>query len=340
MKKLVLLLWVVVFPYKAFTQTAVDQLLQAGVENAQRFSQDYFKPSGEAVINAMSNGWYTSAKVKKLFHFEIGLVGNGSFVREEKKSFSLNEGEYEGLTFRDPNPTGDDLEPREVASIFGANNPEVVMVVNEGQLGQAEITLPNGLGENGIGFVPTTFLQGSIGLPKSTELKVRFLPKFEVSENTEIQLYGVGVQHEFSDWYFPMKRWPVKISGILAYTNLKGSYDFTEDSSIPGSNQIIQLKSSSWLLSGIVSTKLPVLNFYGGLGLYSGSSNTSLLGTYDVQSGPVSGVTLTDPVSVDHKETGVKVTLGSRVKLGFFRFNLDYTLQNYQTLSLGMNFGW
>lgn len=333
MKKPILLLAMLV-TYLVSSQTSIDQILEAGIENAQRFSQDYFQPAGEGVVNGISSGWYTTASAKKLFHFEIGFVGNGSFVRDDKKSFFLNENDYTDLTFRDGSFR------QEVATVFGDNPADIVMVVAEGTAGEFEITLPNGIGETGINFMPTAFLQGSIGLPKSTELKLRFLPKFGVGDDTEIQLYGVGLQHEFTDWVFRMKRWPVKISAIIGYTNLKGSYDFTADSVIDGDNQKVELKANSWLVSGIVSTKLPVVNFYAGLGYFKGSTTTDLLGTYRIENGPLTSTTVVDPVSVDHDESGVKATIGSRLKLGFFRFNVDYTLQNYNNLSVGLNFGW
>ncbi|MDY8138579.1 DUF6588 family protein [Aquimarina sp. 2201CG5-10] len=333
MKKLTLL-FVLLTGHVTISQVNIDQILEIGIDNAQRFSQDYFQPAGEGVVNGMSSGWYNSAAAKKLFHFEIGIVGNASFVREEKQSFRLNENDYTDITFRN----GPSVQS--VANAFGENESDVVLVFAEGTAGEVEITLPDGLGGTGVNFMPTGYLQFGVGLSKGTELKGRFLPKIEAGDNTEIQLYGVGVQHELTSWIFGWKRWPVKISGIIGYTNIKGSYDFTEDSAIDGEGQKVELKANSWLVSGIVSTKLPVLNFYAGLGFYTGSSTTDLLGTYRIENGPLVSQTVTDPLSVEHDESGVKATIGAKLSLTFFRVNLDYTLQNYNNVSLGLNFGW
>ncbi len=328
MKKNILLL-AFFLGHVTFSQTDIDQILEIGIENAQRFSEDYFAPAGESLVNNMSNGWYNNAKTKRLWHFEVGFVGNLSFVREDKQSFIMNAVEYTNLTF-----VGGGAR-REVANALGVNNENVSVVV-----GGSEVVLPDGIGSSEINSLPGGFLQGSMGLIKSTEIKVRFLPRIKAVEDAEIQLYGVAFQHELTDWIFPLKRWPVRLSGLLGYTNVKGFYDINANSGVVGSDQEVKLNTNSWLITSIVSTKFPKLNFYGGLGYYFGSSDADLLGTYQIQSGPSASLTVTDPISVKNKTNGVKATMGARVNFGVFNANLDYTLQNYSNLSLALRFGW
>ncbi|MCK8523901.1 hypothetical protein M0D21_20155 [Aquimarina sp. D1M17] len=332
MKKITFLV-ICFFGYVCPAQTDIDQILEIGIENAQRFSEDYFAPAGEALINNMSNGWYSTAKTKKLWHFEVGFVGNVAFVREDKQSFLFRTPEYENITL--PNGTA----TQSVATALGTNQGDVTVIINEGQASELEVILPDGIGTAEINSVPGGFLQGSMGLIKSTEIKLRFLPRIKAVEDAEIQLYGVAFQHEFTDWAYGVKRWPVRISALLGYTNVKGFYDLNGASAVPGTDQEVELNSNSWLLTSIFSTKLPILNFYGGLGYYFGSNNADLLGTYQIQNGPFAS-TVTDPISVKTKTRGVKATIGARVKFGVFNANLDYTLQNFSNLSLGLRFGW
>ncbi len=333
MKKYTLLIALFI-GYFTFSQTDIDQILEIGIENAQKFSEDYFAPAGEALVNNMSNGWYTTAKVKKLWHFEVGLVGNLSFVREDKQSFILRTQEYSNLSFSDGSTS------QFVANALGTNQQNVSVIVNSGQGSGLEVVLPDGIGDSEINALPGGFIQGSMGLIKSTEIKLRFLPRIKAVGNAEIQLYGVAFQHEFTDWVYPLKRWPVKLSGLLGYTNVKGFYDINTNSGVPGEDQELELSSNSWLLTSIVSTKFPVLNFYGGLGYYFGSTDADLLGVYEIQNGPSASEIVTDPISVRNKTNGVKATIGAQVKFGVFKANLDYTLQNYNNLSLGLAFGW
>jgi len=314
----------------SYSQTNVDQLLELGVANAQRFSEDYFAPAGEALVNGMSNGWYTTAEVKRLWRFEVGFIGNLSFVREDKQSFVLNIADYDGVSFSQGSSS------QVVANAFGGNLGDIVVVLNDG----TSVTLPDGIGDKAVNIVPTGFIQASMGVSRSTEIKARFLPKIAVRENTEVFLYGLAVQHELTDWIFSWKRLPFRVSGLIGYTNVRGFYDFAADSGIDGEDQEIRLKSNSWIASAIISTKLPKLNFYGGFGFYAGSSTADILGTYRVQNGPLTSQTLQDPISVKNTTSGLKATIGANVKFGFFKANLDYTLQNYQNLSIGLNFGW
>ena len=88
----------------------------------------------------------------------------------------------------------------------------------------------------------------------------------------------------------------------------------------------------------MASTKLPVINFYGSLGYMTGKSETDLLGTYTVTSGPFQ-TTYTDPFSVTKKASGATATLGTKLKLGFFRLHADYTLAEFNLLTVGVHFG-
>lgn len=318
----------------SFAQTNIDQLLETGVENATRFAQGYFEAGGEALIVALSNSWYNTAETKEKFHFEVNIVGNFSSIREEKRSFIFNELDYEGISFVEAGPVN-----RNVSSVFG-NNADTTLVFVETEDGGFEFKLPDGIGEDVVKMIPTAFVQVGFGLSESTELKVRFLPKISLGRNTEVSLYGVGFQHELSESIFALKRFPLRLAAIVGFTRAKGIYDFSEDSVIQGVDQDLQIRTNSFFISPIFSTKFPKLNFYGGLGLYSGKSVTELAGRYQLENGPLAGQTVIDPVEVTHKETALKATAGAKISLGLFRFNLDYTLQNYNNLSLGINVGW
>ncbi len=333
MKKCTLLL-ALLLSHISYTQTEIDQILEIGIENAQRFSKDYFASAGESLVNAVSNGWYSTAKTKKLWHFEAGIVGNLSFVREEKQSFIMRTAEYTNLTFRNGQSS------QSVGNALGVNTENIAVIFNQGTPAQVEVVLPNGIGDSEMNSLPSGFIQGSLGLIKSTEIKIRFLPKIKAVQDAEIQLYGVAFQHEFTDWVFPLKRWPVHLSALLGYTNVKGFYDINGDSGVLGADQEVRLNTNSWLLTSIVSTKFPVFNVYGGVGYYFGSSSADVLGTYQIQNGPLFSQTITDPISVKSKTKGMKASIGAKVTFGVFNANLDYTLQNYNNFSLGLNFGW
>ncbi len=321
-------------------QNQLEDLLAAGIEDAQRFSEGYISPAAEGVIYNLSNGWIQSAQVKKPLKFEISLIGNATFVKDEKRSFTLNASEYNNLYFRDESTS------KNVATAFGENNPNVRMyaIVTDGTglfEEEVEFNLPQGLASENMNLLPSAFLQARVGIFKATELKIRYFPKIDY-EDVKTGLIGFGLQHEFTQMLPANKVFPVAISGFIGYTNFNGSFDFTDSQIIEGSRQRFEVKQNSWLFQLHASTKLPVINFYGGLGYVTGTSDFDVLGTYTVRAGtPLTETSSTfeDPFSINNKVSGVKATLGTRLSLAFFSIYAEYNLAEYSTASAGIGFG-
>ncbi|HET8809320.1 MAG TPA: DUF6588 family protein [Flavobacteriaceae bacterium] len=318
-------------------QNGIDQLLAAGIEDAKQFSDSYFSPAAEGVMFGLSNGWYSTAEGKNLGDVEISIIGNASFVKDEHKSFTLNVDDYTYLRFQDPSQ-----QFGEVATALGENDPEITMIIEfENELGmteEIEITLPQGIGSAGVNILPTAYLQVGVGVFKGTEVKLRYLPKID-QDGVNLQLYGGGIQHELTSWIPGAKNLPFAIGVLVGYTHLEASYDLEDNSTVQGDNQRIETKVNSLVATAIVSTKLPIVNFYGGLGYISGNSQSDLLGTYRVQAGILGTQTVVDPYSVENKANGFKATIGARLKLGFFRLHADYSFQKFNNASVGISFG-
>lgn len=322
----------------AIAQENLEDLLAAGIEDAQRFSAGYISPATEGMMYNLSNSWAQSAEVKKPLKFEISIIGNATFIKDDNKTFLLNTNEYNNLQFRDGSSS------KQVATGFGENNPAILVfaeVQNGPFMEEVEFELPQGLASVNINVLPTAFLQGRIGVFKATEIKLRYFPKIE-REDVKTGLLGVGIQHEFTEWLPAESVFPIAISGLITYNNLDANYDFTDDDIVEGENQQFDLKLSTWVFQVQASTKLPVFNVYGGLGYVTGKSDFDVLGTYRVRGGiPLFETTneFTDPFSVENKISGVRATLGAKLQLGFFGLHADYNLSEYSTVTVGTHFG-
>ena len=123
---------------------------------------------------------------------------------------------------------------------------------------------------------------------------------------------------------------------MVAYTRLFADYNFQTGGDVLGENQEIDVRMNSWLFEIIASTKFPKLNVYGGIGYVNGDSDTSLLGTYEIQTS--TPLTFTDPFDFQNKVDGLRANLGASLKLGWFGINTAYTFQGYNNLTLGLNF--
>jgi len=331
MKKIFLLIALTVFSFGKAQD--LNDLFVSGLDDAERFANAYLAPVSEATIYSMSNGWYNTADAKPLGGFEISIVGNitGFKNKGDKKSFLLDPAAYENLDFVD-NPG----QPREVSTALGDREGIVVFVEALGE--REEFELPAGLAAEDFNFIPSGFIQGSVGLIKGLEVKARFLPKISIDE-AKIGLFGAGLQYEFTKLLPADKLLPVAISAVIGYTNLDGEYDFSSSDIIAGENQRIDANFRTWNFSAVVSTrKIPVINFYGGLGYITGKSDIDLLGTYVVTSGPFQ-TTYVDPFTVSQNTSGVVANLGAKIKLGFFRLNAEYNISEFSTFTAGLSFG-
>lgn len=319
-------------------QDGLGDILTFGIEDANRFAQAYLNPGAEAFAYNFTNSWYNSAKSKKTFRFDLQLLAGAAFASSDDKRFLLDPAQYNNVEFRDGNPTA----PREVATVFGANRPDVVVRIpsNNPLVSDAEVTLPQGLGDTDVNFLPIGFLQASFGLPYGFEIKARFIPKIEIDE-VESQLFGVGVQYELDRLFGVPRIFPIRFGALVGYTNFEGSYDFEDGDFVSGTNQRVDVEVDSWLFTLIGSTNIKIINVYAGLGYVTGNTTSKLRGTYQVNAGiiPVGG-TLIDPININSDVSGMRANLGLDLKLGFFGFHAEYALQEYQSFNAGIRFGW
>lgn len=318
----------------AYSQDNIDELLAAGINDAKRFTTDYLAPASEGLAYGINNGWSNNASAQRRFKFELSVIVNASFIKDEKKSFLLDVSDYENIRFPDNSPS------KNVATALGNNDPDITVILtyDDPIFGEqeTEVTLPTGIGSADINLIPTAFLQGSFTLFKGTQLKARYFPTINTDE-VNLGLYGVGIQQEFTSWLPADKIWPVAISGLLAYTHLDASYDFTEEGIVDGENQQIKTEVNTILAQLIVGTRLKIINVFGSVGFISGKSNTDLLGTYRVSNGTFTSEEITDPFSINQDISGIRASVGASLKLGFFGLTAEYSIGEFDSASVGIN---
>ncbi|RBP29869.1 hypothetical protein DFR65_10595 [Oceanihabitans sediminis] len=336
MRKIIIYVTLIMVSIGVKAQNDIDVLLAAGVEDAQRFAKDYLAPGTNGIMHSMNANWFNSAKVKPLGGFEISVIANAVMIKDEHKAFTLNTSEYNNVQFvQGPNV-------QSVASVLGENEPDIFVEVQYDDpifgTQTTQFELPQGIGSGSKNLLPTAFIQGAVGLSSGLELKARFVPNIK-TDDVSLSMYGAGIQMEFTDWLPASKLWPIAVSGLVAYNHIDGSYDLTGSSGIEGENQRIENDTNTWLFQLIASTKLPVINFYGGIGYVNGESQSDLLGNYRVTNGLLTSETIVDPFSVKSEVTDVRASIGTRLKLGFFRLNAEYHISEYHAFSVGVNFG-
>jgi hypothetical protein len=208
-------------------------------------------------------------------------------------------------------------------------------------------------------YVPVPMVQAGVGLPLGSEIKVRFVPKFRM-EGGDFSLWGIGLMHNITQ-YLPAERFlPFDVSIFGGYTTLAvnlplnvqpdaemSAYTAPYDQASTFENQKMNLTVSGINISAIASLNLPVINFYGGLG-YSKTSTVVQLGGYfptPVLEGTI--VEYNNSGVVEGSEfgnldienySGLRATIGFRVKLAVVTIHADYTRAQYNVLSAGLGF--
>ena len=314
----------------------LESILLAAQEDANKLTEAYMNPGMKGLIYGMNSGWYHTAKVHKKLGFDITIGFNASMVPEEDEMFAFADLGLTSIT------SASTTTPTLAGSGDGA-----MMDVNANVQGQnvtASFEMPSGIsGDLPLNAVPTPAIQVSVGLPYKLDVMVRFVPEVG-SDDVKGKLLGLGLKKEITSIFGPLDKLPLHVSVLAAYTTMDVNYEINGNT-FPGQNQHATFKLNSFTAQAIASLNFPIINIYGGIGFASGKSDLDLLGTYDLeyetgQPAPNDTVTetVTDPLNLDFKASGLRTTLGARISLGFFKIFADYTLQEYNTLSAGIAF--
>lgn len=326
----------------------IESIILANASDAAKITKAYSEPAMKGLIHGMNKGWYHTAKVHKLFGFDISLGFNASFIPSKDEIFR----------FADLNLSGISSSPATSPTVAGGNVPngDIVEVtlpansdpdINNGVHPEltAQFTMPGGVKDDlPLNAIPTPAVQFSMGLPWKMDAMIRLVPEVG-SDDVKGNLLGLGLKKEITSWFGPMDKTPLHISLLAAYTSMSVDYDIQNGSSISGTGQKAEYKLNSYTVQAIASLNFPVINFYGGIGFSGGSSDFNVLGTYNLEyqtglpapSNTISK-TATDPIAIDTSVSGLEATIGARISLGFFKFFGSYSLQEYNALNAGIAF--
>jgi hypothetical protein len=139
---------------------------------------------------------------------------------------------------------------------------------------------------------------------------------------------GVGLLHRLNQYFPAGDQLLVDISIFGGYTQMGSEISLAGN--LPGANQIGDYQVKAWTLEGVVSYDVKVLTLYGALGYNTVNSSLDVLGTYEVDS-----AVLEDPISESFDFSGIKLTAGARLKLAIITLHADYSLNDYNALTVG-----
>ena len=143
--------------------------------------------------------------------------------------------------------------------------------------------------------------------------------------------------HDIKQHIPDIKILPFDLSVLVAFTSIKGSTGMADPTfpPSPGDNspQVLTYDMEAWLFQALISKKLSIVTFHGGIGYNTINTNSDVKGSYQISSSPIP---LKDPVSLRFKNKSMRLSGGMRLNLGPIYLNGEYTLQEYGTVSFGL----
>ena len=333
MKKLVFILSFITLSFSGFSQIDLGTFLEGGADDANTLLQSYMEPAFVGFGYGFNSGWYNTAKPHKLFGFDITASVNLAYIPNGAQFFTFNDANYSNVrlsnpannqlpTFFGPNLVADDIP--ELTFLDPDNGEEVLRITGPTGLGIDETPLPNA--------VPSGMVQLGIGLPKNTELKLRFVPKQSIGDpgqEFEFNVFGIGLMHDFKQWIPGMKLLPFDLSAFFGYTNINTAFAISSNNP----DQKGELNINGLTFQAVASKTLAVFTVYAGVGYISSSTDFALKGTYTIEA---NSAPLVDPVAFEFSSSGARANIGAKVKLLILTLHGEYAIQKYNTLTLGV----
>jgi hypothetical protein len=319
--------------------TNFDTFLRAGADDANKLIGYYMEPIVVGFSYGMANSWYNTAKTHKPLGFDLTISANLTTVPSSKEYFTFDPSEFTNVT-----STG---ETDKIPTIMGSkesNGAQLTFAYTEEISGETVrgTYAPTGLGMKekfGLNVVPSPMVQLGIGTFRNTDIIIRYVPEVTYGE-FKTSIFGLGIKHDIKQWIPGLKRVPIDIAILGAFSGLDNSMDMS-DFELDGANQLAQFNVNNWTVQGIVSKKISVLTLYGSLGYSNVTSNLRMLGEYIIVDEYDAGVSfsVTDPIDINYNDNSFRATGGIRLKFGPVSIHTDYTWQEYSIVSAGFGLG-
>lgn len=329
------------------------EILKAGSADANILLKNYLDPFGKGFGASMNTGWFTSASTHKKLGFDLSFNVGVATVPSSGLTFDASN---IGLTTLEvingssvtPTINGDDNTDTELGIYF--TNP----VTNQDEI-LTQFDMPAGIGFE---YVPAPMVQASVGLIKSTDVSLRYIPSTDLGDFGSIGLVGFGFKHGLNQWIPGGKLLPINISLQMGYTQLAMDvpFDVNPESGVDVKNdfasttwdgQGLELTSNAFTTNIIVGKTLPFISGYVGLGYETSSTSIATAGSYPITSVNDTYHPVTDPQTkkiekiddpIDFTIEGdnsVRAFAGIQVKLALIKIFANYTVANYSSLNAG-----
>lgn len=344
-----LLVWL---PAAASAQSLdFSAVLSAEKPDAERYLSRFIGPFMKGFGHGLTNGWHNTARTHEFAGFDLSFTGSMVLIPQQDLLFEVagfqslvpdndsdlptvfgpkadNRLSYSNtlpVTYTDPETNTSVTTPATIAGVFDAVDG---------------LDLEN---EIGTALLPVPMAQAGVGLFRSTDLKVRWIPPVQ-TDDFDFDLLGLALRHDIQQWLPPSLRLPIDASVLVGWTHLSARGDLSRArGGLDGAHQIASYSITATTYQLLASKDVSIFTVFGGAGFDANHANLSMTGEYIIegttrvngQSVPATGV-LVDPLDLDINDGGFRSSLGIRVKLLTMTAHVEYAFQSYNTVTMGV----
>ncbi|WP_026933623.1 DUF6588 family protein [Christiangramia echinicola] len=320
LKKLFLLILVFISG-NSFAQLIPEEGQQI-VDDLLFLADGFASPASESAAYQATASWFTSARALEPWKVDVSLHGNALFVPSSKKQFTVNSGDFGNLTIND----GDG--GAQVPTAFGGGSE---VMFNGSFMGEEfSFQAIEGIDKGALIY---PFAQVSVGLPYGFQVGVRALPGLEI-DGAEFSTYGVGLKHNFSQYFRFNDEDDLQIAGILAYDIFDVKYEF-EQISVPDlvNLNLIDVSAGVWMAEVMASKKYENFEIFGALGVAQSDFEYEFGG-----SGVALPIINNELVRLNDKEAQFKGDIGFNLYFNKFKISTMATAGKFVNVNLGLHF--
>lgn len=322
----------------AVAQDDLDKFLSISAADGNKLVEGYMAPAMKSLSLGLNQGWYNTAKTHKVAGFDLTFTAAAMLIPSEDFFYNINNLNLDTLQLTKDFPGyPDSPDYPNAPTIFGPDRAPSYMIEGSTEPpfeGPPGLDLKSTFGNN---WVPVPMLTLGFGLPKDIDVKFRFLPKRNIGDDGNVKFFGIGVMHNVKQYIPGLKLLPFDLSGFVGFTRLEADYAY-KDAEVMGENQRGVFTVNATTIEGVISKKISVITFYGGLGYNIAKSNIAVDGWWDFDDDGTQDQQEVNPVNLDFSASGPKMTAGFRLKLSIFTLHADYTLQKYHAFTVGFGF--
>jgi len=317
----------------------IGAFLKAGAADAEILTKEYIRPLPTGFGSALNAGFTETAGAKKLLGFSLQIRPSLALVPSSDQEFDISNLALSNIR---PANASNTITP----TISGENStgPEMIIEDNNGNE-LSRFNMPKGIG---VPAVPAPIVQASIGLIRSTDVTLRFVPETSINNFGSFSVLGGAVKHGVNQYIPGGGLLPVDLSVMVGFNkiNLDAELDvrpttgsIPNDPGNPGDfeNQAIKTETNTFVVNAYVGKSLPFISVYGGLGYQKASLDVNMEGDYPVELPANRYDVISDPFAFTlDSESSLHMLGGFRLRLGILAIYGEATVANYFTANAGV----